>query len=173
MNARTTVRIFRRQDRHEELQSVRTRRRSCQPINRLLLAIGGEIYNKTYLNSVDCYHVDDNRWLRLKELPFARCHHGCVVSAGKYIYVTGTLTGGHPSSVVRRPSSVVRRPSSVVRRPSSVVRRPSSVVRRPSSVVRRPSSVVRRPSSVVRRPSSVVRRPSSVVRRPSSVVRRP
>ena len=35
--------------------------------------------------------LDEGKWLRLKDLPFPRCHHGCTVSDGTHIYVTGIL----------------------------------------------------------------------------------
>ncbi|KAI0237965.1 hypothetical protein LSAT2_011423 [Lamellibrachia satsuma] len=78
-------------DRHAELQSALTKPRRCQATDRRIIMVGGEIHSKNYLNSVDGYSLDEGKWLRLKDLPFPRCHHGCIVSGGTHIYVTGGL----------------------------------------------------------------------------------
>ena len=71
------------------METSRTRPRSGHMTRQLVITIGGEIYNKNYLNSVDCYNVDRGQWTRLKELPFPRCHHGAALYESSIIYVAG------------------------------------------------------------------------------------
>ena len=75
------------------METSRTRPRSGHMTRQLVITIGGEIYNKNYLNSVDCYNVDRGQWTRLKELPFPRCHHGAALYESSIIYVAGVHPG--------------------------------------------------------------------------------
>ncbi len=72
-----------------ELQTTRTRRRSAQQLFPLVITIGGEIYNKNYLSSVDCYSVELAQWSRLGDMPFPRCHHGAALLEGATVYIAG------------------------------------------------------------------------------------
>ena len=71
--------------------SPRSRPRNSQKVTRLLVTIGGEIYNKNYLHNVDGYYLNENKWMRLKDLPFPRCHHGTAVIDGVHVYAAGEL----------------------------------------------------------------------------------
>ena len=85
--------VIKCKDRQVEMETSRTRPRSGHMTRQLVITIGGEIYNKNYLNSVDCYNVDRGQWTRLKELPFPRCHHGAALYESSIIYVAGVHPG--------------------------------------------------------------------------------
>ncbi len=73
------------------METTRTRQRLGHKVRQMVISIGGEIYNKNYLNSVDCYNVGSSQWTRLKELPFPRCHHGAALFEGSTIFVAGVF----------------------------------------------------------------------------------
>ena len=77
------------QDRLSEFTSPRAQPRRTQLNQCMLVTIGGEIYNKNYLNNLDGFNFNTGKWLRLKDLPFPRCNHSAVVSEGRHIYVAG------------------------------------------------------------------------------------
>lgn len=51
--------------------------------------IGGEIYNKNYLNCVEGYNLEGGIWVKLKDLFFFRCYYCVVVSEDMYMYIVG------------------------------------------------------------------------------------
>lgn len=71
------------------MDSPRTKPRKCMATTEMIATIGGEIFNKNYLNCVDCYDFKEGKWWKLKDLPFPRCHHGAVLSDNSHIYIAG------------------------------------------------------------------------------------
>lgn len=76
-------------DRRVEMSSPRMIPRSCMAVDSIVYITGGEIYNQNYLNCVEGYNFDNGTWLKLKDLPFSRCHHSSVVSEDMHLYIAG------------------------------------------------------------------------------------
>ncbi|KAK3100035.1 hypothetical protein FSP39_013760 [Pinctada imbricata] len=76
-------------DRRIEMSSPRMVPRRCMAVNTVVYITGGEIYNRNYLNCVEGYSLDGGTWVKLKELPFSRCHHCSVVSEDSHLYIAG------------------------------------------------------------------------------------
>ncbi|XP_013388624.1 kelch-like protein 12 [Lingula anatina] len=83
------LKFFILKDRRLEMESPRIRPRKCMATTEMIMTIGGEIFNKNYLNCVDCYDFQEGRWWKLKELPFPRCHHSAVLSDNQHVYIAG------------------------------------------------------------------------------------
>ena len=69
-------------------------------VNRLLYAIGG-FDGENRLNSVECYHPENNAWTLVPEMKFKRSGAGVSV-LNQYIYVVGGFDGTTQLSAVER-----------------------------------------------------------------------
>ncbi|XP_048774657.1 kelch-like protein 3 isoform X2 [Ostrea edulis] len=76
-------------DRRMEMLSPRMIPRQCMAVETVVYITGGEIYNKNYLNCVEGYNLEGGTWVKLKDLPFSRCHHCAVVSEDMHMYIAG------------------------------------------------------------------------------------
>ncbi|XP_064636107.1 kelch-like protein 3 isoform X2 [Lineus longissimus] len=76
-------------DRRKDGSNPRCRPRKSMPITTVIFTVGGEIYNKNYLNCVDYFDIEGNLWSKAKDLPFPRCHHGAAVTDEENIYISG------------------------------------------------------------------------------------
>lgn len=75
-------------DRRSELQTPRTRHRSCAGTVQVIVAVGGED-DKVVLRSVECYNPATHEWRTLACLPFAVSKHGLVASGKNTLYLAG------------------------------------------------------------------------------------
>ncbi|XP_047111182.1 kelch-like protein 12 [Schistocerca piceifrons] len=75
-------------DRRSELQTPRTRHRSCAGTVQVIVAVGGED-DKVVLRSVECYNPASHEWRTLACLPFAVSKHGLVASGKNTLYLAG------------------------------------------------------------------------------------
>ncbi|XP_063415045.1 kelch-like protein 3 isoform X1 [Mytilus trossulus] len=76
-------------DRRMEMSSPRVVPRRCMAVETIVYITGGEIYNRNYLNCVEGYNLENGTWMKLKDLPFSRCHHCSVVSEDMHLYIAG------------------------------------------------------------------------------------
>ena len=84
-----------------EMLSPRMIPRQCMAVESVVYITGGEIYNKNYLNCVEGYNLEGGTWVKLKDLPFSRCHHCAVVSEDMHMYIAGWFHDKNPLHVTK------------------------------------------------------------------------